>query len=59
MDADEFINQYKNDTSKANVMSIVYGELVEYCRDNNIDEDDISTEELEDIARRMIRKGEF
>lgn len=59
MDKEDFIKQFKNDTSKTTVMDIVYGELVEYCRRKDIDEDDLSTSELESIARRMIREGDF
>lgn len=59
MDKEEFINQYKDDTSKTNVMDIVYGSLVEYCRQHDITEDDISTEELEEVAEQMINERDF
>lgn len=59
MDEDEFIEQYKNDTNKSSVMDVVYNALVEYCRENNIDENELSTDQLENIAKRMIREGNF
>lgn len=59
MDKQEFIEQYKDDWSKTNILDIVYGDLVEYCREHDIDEDEISTEELEEIADHMVQEGEF
>jgi len=59
MDKRVFIENFKSDTSKTSVMDIVYGELVEYCRENNISEDMISTSELEEIAEDIIENGDF
>lgn len=57
MDKDEFLQQYAQNTSKKSTMDIVYNEFVRYCRKQNLDEDDISTEELEAIARDVVQNG--
>ena len=57
MDKQQFIQQYVNDTNKRSTMDIVYNEFVRYCREHNITEDDLTTEELEEIAQHVTRNG--
>lgn len=59
METDEFLEQYKNDTSKTTVLDIVYGELVEYCREHDIDEDAVSTPQLEAAASQIVKQNNF
>lgn len=59
MDKEEFIQQYRDDWSKTSVLDIVYGDLVEYCREKGVGEEDISTDELVEVAEELIERGEF
>jgi hypothetical protein len=52
-----FLKQFAQDIDRDRMVTAVYGEMVDYCRENDITEDDISTPELEALAEGFVERG--
>lgn len=57
MNPRNFLKQFGKDIDHDRMVTAVYGCMVEYCRANDITEDDISTEDLEAIAEGFVKRG--
>jgi hypothetical protein len=57
MDADEFIEQYLENTVHDSLEDVLYDEFARHCRSNGITDNDISNEELMEAARDVSENG--
>ena len=52
-----FLKQFAQDIDRDRMVTAVYGEMVEYCSENEITESDISTTELEAVAEGFVTRA--
>lgn len=52
-----FLKELSQDIDRDRIVEVVYDEFADYCRDNDITEDDISTPQLEALAEGFVTRG--
>lgn len=52
-----FLKQFAEDIDRDRMINMVFDEMVEYCEDNGISLDELSNEELEEIAEGFVARG--
>jgi hypothetical protein len=57
MNARTFLQQFEESHDRDRMVDIIYDEMVEYCRENDITEDDVSTPTLERLAEGFVERG--
>lgn len=57
MDKQTFKSQFNSDGDKTQLVDVIYDEFAEFCRENNISEEELSNEDLEEIAQQMVNTG--
>lgn len=57
MNARTFLKQFEASHDRDRMVDIIYDEMVEYCRENDITETDVSTPTLERLAEGFVERG--
>ncbi|AGM11540.1 hypothetical protein M199_gp126 [Halogranum tailed virus 1] len=57
MNPAKFLKDFEADTDRDRLVNLVYDEMVAYCRKANISIDDISNDELEQLAEAFVDRG--
>ncbi len=57
MNARTFLKQFEESHDRDRMVDIIYDEMVEFCRANDITEDDLSTPTLERLAEGFVERG--
>lgn len=52
-----FLKQFEESYDRDRLVDVVYDEMVRYCRENDITENDIETEKLEELAEGFVTRG--
>lgn len=52
-----FLKRFAASTDRDRMVDLVYDEMVEYCRSNDIPENEISTTEIERLAEGFVSRG--
>lgn len=57
MNPAKFLKQFEQDVDRDRLVDVIYDEFALYCRENNISVDDISNDELEQLAEAYVARG--
>lgn len=57
MNARTFLQQFEESHDRDRLVDVVYDEMVEFCQENDITTDDISTPMLERLAEGFVTRG--
>lgn len=58
MENKEFIDFYRTkEEDKSHLVNLFYDELADFCMEHEISEEDVTTEQLEEIASDVISNG--
>jgi len=52
-----FLKRFAESADRDRMVNVVYDEFVQYCEDNGITEDELSTEEVEELAEGFVDRG--
>lgn len=52
-----FLQEFEQSTDHERLVDVIYDEMVEFCRDNDITLDDISNDEMEQVAEGFVQRG--
>jgi hypothetical protein len=52
-----FLKQFAESADRDRMVSAVYLEFVQYCENNGITEDELSSEEIDELAEGFVDRG--
>lgn len=52
-----FLKDFAESADRDRMVDVVYDEFIEYCKNNNITEDELSAEEMEELAEGFVDRG--
>jgi hypothetical protein len=57
MNSRKFLKEFEQSADRERMVDIIYNEMVAFCKENDITEDDISTPTLERLAEGFVERG--
>jgi hypothetical protein len=57
MDKETFLETYKQEEDQVYLTNIIHDTFADFCDDNNIDNTDMSQQELRELAEEFVEKG--